>query len=1034
MNVFNINHAQVRLQTGDKWEETSKNAPRNATGGYQPLIHELEEKLVEGDTYFIQSENGKIYKVVYPKNEDPIITNMKKSIIQELQTKVKGDSRVEQSTEGIIKGHYTRAQGDDGTVYLQKKSDSADILQDAFGDEENNNHLSGKKFEQESIVALTSDGRVKEAVSTKNIEFGKGSEGKQRSFRNLRDKIQFQKGQEAPSIDGYFSGNTKSVLSFVEQIDISQEIKDVNLVDINPEELFAEGNVELLEDDDYSEDDLIKIKTKVHESLKESTLIADEDLRVSLRDLYKKKLIDSVDLRGDLNKLHNFHKELARKHKETGEEDLQAEYTNENLSLVAQAQHYCRYLPKQCLEVAQKYFSEIDADADENHSISHILQSMMVSSQSEKGQEALLESMKNSHLIRHAILRTLELKKPINAVISKLKDLSQGKGIPENTNEDEKTFIKDNAYMAYADVASRIDPNNAIGIVEEIIGNLKNVEEEDDLVYHIHALGNAGEAVPIEAIRHLITSNKIGDPAKEAAIDALRKFKNPETNKQITKILHNVLQDPREHQILKKRAVSVIRHRLENRPRKLFKSSFENDEDEDTSTISVKFLERFLHDKNVDPTLKKAILEFYLEEGSDISADIVENYFTGIEGPIFYDEEFDEKLANYFNDDDEILGVVRRIGRAIGEAVRRVGRVVKNVIDGAKAIAQLPGKIANAVTSFKNVFKTATFKGNKICRVVGADGSRLCVYDTDMAAFIQRQGDLSKMKWNKNFSFEKLLGTEALHAYVGGVGYAGASINCKQGQVAVSVFGRVSAYTRILNKRTELLTGELELNKLVNQNVNDRVYLKVFGSVIVNKSLLPEKVKKFINECSTSRINLINKDYPNLVSIEIIIPIVIPFSIRLGVAAKFGIDFSYSVCPSQLKVNAGIEPYFGLGITGGAGISIFVAKGHVTLTARLDYRLRPNVGIENCQLCARLDHETNPLVLAIGGSLSFLTFSWNKNFFEWKSPSIKGTFFKSCLNLQNLVKDDDDYEMTPNLKYLNSLFSNGKVEELIYTI
>jgi len=86
------------------------------------------------------------------------------------------------------------------------------------------------------------------------------------------------------------------------------------------------------------------------------------------------------------------------------------------------------------------------------------------------------------------------------------------------------------------------------------------------------------------------------------------------------------------------------------------------------------------------------------------------------------------------------------------------------------------------------------------------------MYDSDMVAFIGSFKDLGVMKWAKHFEFEKLIGSQLLHMYIGAVGYGGTAIDCEKSRIDASFFTRGEISARFFDNKYNVLSvsGEIE--------------------------------------------------------------------------------------------------------------------------------------------------------------------------------------------------------------------------------
>jgi len=338
-----------------------------------------------------------------------------------------------------------------------------------------------------------------------------------------------------------------------------------------------------------------------------------------------------------------------------------------------------------------------------------------------------------------------------------------------------------------------------------------------------------------------------------------------------------------------------------------------------------------------------------------------------------------------------IVNGVKKVGKAI---VNGVKTVVKTIGEGIKKIAEIGKKIKEGIRKVKDQFKKATFKHNQVCHTADQSGGKICMYDPDMNAFISKQGDLSRFKGSKNFNFEKLVGVKCMNLYIGAIGYAGANINCKEYLFDVALFARGQAKGHVWGRDFNIVTASFEFVTLEDGNLNDRAFIKVFNSVVMDTRFAG-------NNCAGPNVrNLVHKDFPNLLQFSFVIWIIVPIHIGFAVNGAMGVDLVTEYCFRDMYASVAIEPYVRIGVAAQAGLTIIIAKGGVEVEASFNYRLQPTLALDGCELCALLKHEVIPLTIDCKLFVSFLTKKWDITIFTWSTPPIRGVLFKKCLRAQ----------------------------------
>jgi hypothetical protein len=127
--------------------------------------------------------------------------------------------------------------------------------------------------------------------------------------------------------------------------------------------------------------------------------------------------------------------------------------------------------------------------------------------------------MKLTHdLSRTGILRLMEIDKPIKNVLIRLKNLK--KHVDDG--------IKHNSYLSLASLAHKIhetDKPRVDKMIRLIVKKIDRTPKSNitELLIHVHALGNAGNAAPLDVIDRIAKDFEHHLHVRVAAINGLRK-------------------------------------------------------------------------------------------------------------------------------------------------------------------------------------------------------------------------------------------------------------------------------------------------------------------------------------------------------------------------------------------------------------------------------------------------------------------------------------------------------------------------------
>jgi len=205
-------------------------------------------------------------------------------------------------------------------------------------------------------------------------------------------------------------------------------------------------------------------------------------------------------------------------------------------------------------------------------------------------------------------------------------------------------------------------------------------------------------------------------------------------------------------------------------------------------------------------------------------------------------------------------------------------------------------------------------------------------------------------------------------------------------------------YASVFNRKIDILVMSIQLSKRPNQDLKDLAYVKIGPVVLVNTPYVPDQIRQAINTCDKITKPLIQKTFDNLARFQFtIVIVVVPVRFSFTLSADMGIDLVYTICPSKLTLNVGVEPWFTLSVRADAGITIAIATGGVSVTASFNYRLKPNVGTANCNICAIISQTINPITIQVDAFAEALFKRWTFQIYKWAGPSINQELFRKCL-------------------------------------
>lgn len=621
---------------------------------------------------------------------------------------------------------------------------------------------------------------------------------------------------------------------------------------------------------------------------------------------------------------------------------------------LALASVYSRHFPEESFEMILDEYNTLSMDKQDHQPHILSLQALLVSTQTEKAQWELIRAMDHPNYVQNAILSSNGFEKPSQELLEKLKVLSLKKF--DFQNERRKEIVNTNAYLSLAHLSSKVPLQKAKITLNMIVKNLEKAKDSSEYEKEIHALGNIGDHAPIETLEAVAKNEYLLDNIRTAAIHGLT---HRENSNRVTELLHHLTDDTHKESV----RLQAI-HTLMKRENKYQDGS------------SVEFLKKYLESPTSSIPLVQAIKDYYVEEASERSTEILKstklyqddhipNRSEAIK--VMEYEGYFEKVKNYVEDIINVFSVKKITEHALNAFRAASFQNGKTCVPVGK-VTITKRTFEHPKQHFANKFFRGAFEALKPPPVTidVMEGDCMCLYDTDMISFVRQQGDLSMMKFSRYVVHESLIGTQALHAYVGVLGYGGTRVDCAKNEFDIAIFGRGAAVGTFFEHRIPFFILEFVFQKRHNQDVKDHILLQILGINLFNGRYLPGKVADFANMCEEEVIPILpaplNRGVPIL---DLTIWILVPIRLTVNLILEFRLDAEVIICPGRITLTLALVPSVDFGVSAAGAISFIGIDFGVKAQIRSTYSLRPLVGTSNCNLCFVLSHSLKPIGIDI---------------------------------------------------------------------
>ena len=159
-------------------------------------------------------------------------------------------------------------------------------------------------------------------------------------------------------------------------------------------------------------------------------------------------------------------------------------------SLFNKALEYTKTFVPKALEVLVKEYAK--PETKENVLYQKTLHTLLAATQSKVAEKVLLGAMVNGKTSQSAMTSVMALSKPSDEVVHTLQALSESK---------ELGLLSSHAYLLFAHAASKTENKElAAHAVGKIVMDMSKASDPNTFGFHVRALANAGEAVPLEVL------------------------------------------------------------------------------------------------------------------------------------------------------------------------------------------------------------------------------------------------------------------------------------------------------------------------------------------------------------------------------------------------------------------------------------------------------------------------------------------------------------------------------------------------------
>eukprot|EP01080_Neovahlkampfia_damariscottae_P008133 gene8133-12593_t len=723
----------------------------------------------------------------------------------------------------------------------------------------------------------------------------------------------------------------------------------------------------------------------------------------------------------------------------------QLQQKTEDVSVFSKALRYAQTLKEKASGALVTEYKKLDLNKD--LAFAKVLHVLLAATQTKEAQALLSKQMLHPNTMQSAMLSTSALEHPTDEVVHTLAAISSEKKLG---------VLSHTGHLLFAHTASKTQ-NKLLGqqVLGKISLDMSKAKTADEFSYHVKALANAGQIVPLGVLSKFIESEHLPLNARVDATHALQ-HRVSEDDVETTEYIHNLL-DSDVHEEIKTAAV----HAQTEREKVL------------QTGDSVLEFHRHFEALETPHSVLGALRLYYQENASATSLEILEANNLGTK-TLFFRRAWRsvKRVARKIKRGVRKVGGhikrvarkvkkhVKKVGRRIKKGVRKIGSRIKKV---ARKVKHGVTKIAKKVVKIAKKAAKATWKGikyvakkvaesftyllrkakeilkklkekflakaqlsdtKKIC-IQDTQGKQLCAHNSAMMQWVRsvdRQFGLATYHSSSALVHEKVFGIRLAYFYAGIMIYTASTqpSKCTSTNLKFLGFQRMDIQLGLFGKRVPLISTDaylgIDMSNIYSKSaVKDKFRLTLVGKLhLWELSLVPKPMKSFLS-CDKMYLYMMEENQ-NFAQWEIQMMVgPVPIVIKMGVYGSFKLIYQYALCSKHQIYDLEVEPEYTVGplISGGIGIPLF--SGGLEGMITMGYSFPLTMGKTKCNRCSVLLSRFKPLDFRFSAYLEFLGQRLTRDLYTWSLPYHDKTIGFSCED-ESAKKD---FDVTTGTKPLN---------------
>eukprot|EP01080_Neovahlkampfia_damariscottae_P003842 gene3842-7002_t len=622
-----------------------------------------------------------------------------------------------------------------------------------------------------------------------------------------------------------------------------------------------------------------------------------------------------------------------------------------------------------------------------------VLHTLLVATGTKEAENMILDHMSRPQLSQSAMTTVLSMKTASDDIIHALHAVSESKT---------SKVLAHQAYLLFAHAASKAENHSLVPyMVAHVVSKMTQSNDAKTFGYHIKALANAGEAVPLDILQKVIVSEHMPLDSRIDATHALQHRISDDAG-ETTEFIHSILNSDAHEEVKTAAIIAQTKRERETGAGDSILEFHKLSKNPETSHSVLHAITHYHEEADVGTlgffdVVSKLTQKYVINPVVNTLPNPAKKWAKAVVSKV------DETISAV---DGALVKGTKFVYKGIKSAYKAVKKAFTGAYEKAKKLFKdLKEKYASAA-------KLSDVK--KLCIRTSAK-NEICAHNPQAMSFmgsVARRFDLKNFESSDNVVQEKVFGIRVLYLYFGIIGFTSSQqeAECSDTNLKFTAVHRIGMKIGIMSKRYDLITGDAYININTKYSgskaVQDNFRLSIVGKVhLWDLPLVPDSMKNFA-VCKKLLFNMIDQNF-DFFSIQMnLMAGPIPIQFGFGVTGSFTLMYSFALCEESHVYSLSVEPEFSVGPTISAAIGVPILSGGIEGELTTGYSMPSVLAHTKCNRCSQISLQPNPLAFNLKVFIDILVHRIEHILYSKQIPIGSTVLAMKCME----EEDKDDFD------------------------